>query len=87
MRDTSELSPSPTDLIDWMNDEGLLELDWDFPEDGNLYDAGLCQTALGDLVAAVENEYDIELTVGEFKSREITSPAVLARVIAEKSAG
>ena len=30
-------TPTPTELIDWLNDEGVMELDWDFPEDGDLF--------------------------------------------------
>ena len=38
---TKRTTPSPTELIDWLNAEGLLELDWDFPDDGDLFVVGL----------------------------------------------
>ena len=37
MDSSKHLSPSPTELIDWLNAEGLLDLEWDFPEDGDLF--------------------------------------------------
>ena len=41
MRVAKKKSMSPTELIDWLNDEGVIDLDWDFPEDGDLIEAGL----------------------------------------------
>ena len=48
-------SPTPTELIDWLNDEGVLELEWDFPVDGDLFTAGLDSMAVMQLVVAVED--------------------------------
>ena len=57
-------SPTPTEVIDWLNDEGVLELDWDFPEDGDLFEAGLDSMAVMQLVVAVEDRFGIELGPG-----------------------
>ncbi|HEX5790828.1 MAG TPA: acyl carrier protein [Luteolibacter sp.] len=84
MNRSESLSPSPTELIDWMNDEGLLELDWDFPENGDLYEAGLEESALADLLSAVEEEYGVEISVADFKRLKKPSPAALAKLIATK---
>ncbi len=79
-----DLSPDPTDLIDWINGEGLLELDWDFPKDGNLYGVGLDAATLVELTAAIESEYEIELTPSEFKKQKVQSPQQLALLISKK---
>ena len=55
MRATKNKAPNPTELIDWLNDEGLVELDWDFPEEGDLIAAGLDSMAVMQLVVAVED--------------------------------
>ena len=49
---SKNLSPTPTELIDWMNAEGILDLDWDFPDDGNLFEAGLDETVATQLAEA-----------------------------------
>ncbi len=84
MRGSKQTIPSPTDLIDWMNDEGLLDLEWDFPEDGDLYEAGLDPAALVDLVAALEEQYGIEVTPEEFKKQKVNTPAKMAKLVASK---
>ena len=84
MRVSKEMIPTPTDLIDWMNDEGLLDLEWDFPEDGDLYEAGLEPAVVVDLVAALEEKYGIEMTPEEFKKQKINTPAKMAKMIASK---
>jgi acyl carrier protein len=83
---SKNLSPDPTDLIDWINAEGLLDLDWDFPEDGDLYQAGLDSTGLVNLAAAVEDEYRIELQPEELIAAKINTPKKLAKLIAAKLA-
>lgn len=82
---SKHLSPNPTDLIDWMNAEGLLELDWDFPEDGDLFAAGLDSTAVLQLVVAVEDEYGVELTPADLSRENLATPASLAALISAKS--
>jgi acyl carrier protein len=86
MEVTNKNSPTPVELIDWLNDEGVIDLDWDFPEDGNLFEAGLDSLAIARLVAAVEDRFGIEL-VGEDLSREnLATPTTLAALIAARTA-
>jgi acyl carrier protein len=86
MEVTNKNSPTPVELIDWLNDEGVIDLDWDFPEDGNLFEAGLDSLAIARLVAAVEDRFGIEL-VGEDLSREnLATPTTLAALIAVRTA-
>jgi len=83
---SKNLSLNPTDLIDWMNGEGLLELDWDFPEDGDLFEAGLDETVIAQLVIAVEDEYGVELAPEELTRENLATPTTLAKLISSKSA-
>jgi acyl carrier protein len=84
MDSSKQMSPNPTDLIDWLNGEGLLELDWDFPEDGDLFAAGLDSMAVMQLVVAVEDEYGVELQPDDLTRANLATPITLAKLIATK---
>ncbi len=84
MHSTKKVSPDPTELIDWLNGEGLLELDWDFPEDGDLFAAGLDSMAVMQIVVAVEDEYGVELTPDDLTRENLATPSTLAALIAGK---
>lgn len=75
-------SPTPTEVIDWLNDEGVLELDWDFPEDGDLFTAGLDSMAVMQLVVAVEDRFGIELGPEDLTKANLATPTTLAALIA-----
>ena len=77
-------SPTPVELIDWLNDEGVLELEWDFPEDGSLFEAGLDSMAVMQLVVAVEDRYGVELGPDELTKANLATPTTLAALIAAK---
>jgi acyl carrier protein len=85
MDSSKHKSINPTDLIDWLNGEGLLELDWDFPEDGDLFTAGLDSMAVMQLVVAVEDEYGVELTPDDLTRENLATPRTLATLIDSKS--
>jgi acyl carrier protein len=78
-------TPTPTELIDWLNDEGVMELDWDFPEDGDLFAAGLDSMAVMQLVVAVEDRFGIELGPEELTKANLATPTTLAALIASKT--
>jgi acyl carrier protein len=84
MDSSKQMSPNPTELIDWMNGEGLLELDWDFPEDGDLFAAGLDSMAVMQLVVAVEDEYGVELGPDDLTRENLATPTSLATLISRK---
>ncbi len=84
MRATKNKAPNPTELIDWLNDEGLVELDWDFPEEGDLIAAGLDSMAVMQLVVAVEDFFGVELTPDNLTRTNLESPRKLAALIASK---
>jgi acyl carrier protein len=77
---------TPTELIDWLNDEGVLELDWDFPEEGDLFAAGLDSMAVMQLVVAVEDRFQVELTPEDLTRANLATPTTLARLIGGKRA-
>ena len=85
MEVSKKTSPSPTELIDWLNDEGVLELDWDFPEDGDLFTAGLDSMAVMQLVVAVEDRYAVELGPEDLTRTNLATPITLAGLIAAKT--
>lgn len=85
MDSSKQMAPNPVELIDWMNGEGLLELDWDFPEDGDLFAAGLDSMAVMQLVVAVEDQYGVELGPDDLTRENLATPITLARLIAAKT--
>jgi len=84
METSEHLSPSPTDLIDWLNGEGLLDLDWDFPENGDLVAAGLTPAVVSHLVIAVEEEYGVVLVSADLTPKNLATPQSLAKLIASR---
>ncbi|MEX1115932.1 MAG: phosphopantetheine-binding protein [Akkermansiaceae bacterium] len=85
MEVSKQTSPTPTELIDWLNDEGVLELDWDFPEDGDLAAAGLDSMAVMQLVVAVEDRWAIELGPEDLTKANLATPITLAALIVARS--
>ncbi len=77
-------SPSPTELIDWLADEGVLDLEWDFPEDGDLFAAGLDSMAVMQLVVAVEDRFSVELTPEDLTRPNLATPTTMAALIGRK---
>jgi acyl carrier protein len=85
MEVSKQASPTPTELIDWLNDEGILELDWDFPEDGDLAGAGLDSMAVMQLVVAVEDRWGIELGPDDLTKANLATPTSLASLIVKRT--
>ncbi|MDP3851351.1 MAG: acyl carrier protein [Luteolibacter sp.] len=85
MRSSKNVLPNPTELIDWLNHEGLVELDWDFPEDGDLLAAGLDSMAVMQLVVALEEQFGLELGPDDLTQANLATPRTLAAMIAAKS--
>ncbi|MEO7099656.1 MAG: phosphopantetheine-binding protein [Luteolibacter sp.] len=85
MEVSKKTSPTPTELIDWLNDEGVLELDWDFPEDGSLAEAGLDSMAVMQLVVAVEDRWGVELGPEDLTKANLATPTTLAALIVART--
>ena len=84
MHVTKQKAPTPTELIDWLNDEEIVELDWDFPEDGDLMAAGLDSMAVMQLVVAVEDRFGVELGPEDLTKENLATPVSLRALIAGK---
>jgi len=82
---TKRTSPGPTELIDWLNAEGLLDLDWDFPEDGDLFAAGLeAVPVMRAVAAALEDYYGIVFDPADLTRVNLATPRSLAAMITAK---
>jgi acyl carrier protein len=86
MRVAKKKSLSPTELIDWLNDEGVIDLDWDFPEDGDLIEAGLDSAVVLKLVVAIHDQFEIELEPTDLTGKNLATPTSLAAFIADRIA-
>jgi len=85
MQQPKRLSPGPEDLIDWLNAEGVMDLDWDFPIDGDLFAAGLDSSAVVQLmVVALEDKYGIEFGPEDLTREQLATPLALADMIIRK---
>jgi acyl carrier protein len=85
MEASKHLSPTPTELIDWLSHEGIVELDWDFPEDGDLPASGLDSMAVMRLVVAIEDEYGVELDPDDLTRANLATPRALAELITART--
>ncbi len=83
MESSKRLSPSPTELIDWLAAENLLDLEWDFPENGDLAAAGLTPDVVAQMVIAIEEEYGVVLTKADLTPQNLASPLALAKLISK----
>jgi acyl carrier protein len=81
MRVAKKKSMSPTELIDWLNDEGVIDLDWDFPEDGDLIEAGLDSAVVLKLIVAIHDQFEIELEPADLTRDDLATPTSLAAFI------
>jgi acyl carrier protein len=81
MESSKRLSPSSTELIDWLAAENLLDLEWDFPEDGDLVAAGMDSTVVAQMVIAVEEEWGVVLTKADLTPQNLATPLSLAKLI------
>lgn len=63
-----------------------MELDWDFPEDGDLIAAGMDSMAVMQLVVAVEDRYGIELAPEDLTKENLATPVTLASLITLRTA-
>ena len=86
MRVAKKKSLTPTELIDWLNDEGVIDLDWDFPEDGDLIEAGLDSAVVLKLIIAIHDQFEIELEPANLTREHLATPTSLAAFIADRIA-
>ena len=64
-----------------------MDLDWDFPIDGDLFAAGLDSPAVVQLmVTAIEDKYGVELGPEDLTRERIATPQALSDMLARKLA-
>lgn len=71
-------------IVGWLREEGILELEDDFPEDGDLFLAGLDSMAVMQLVVAAEERFGAVLESRDLSKERLATPRALAGLIAEK---
>lgn len=72
------------EIIDFLDDEGILELDVHFPDDGDLFAAGLDSMAVMQLVVAVEEKYGAILEPADLTKENLSTPQKLTELIEAK---
>ena len=81
---SKHLSPTPTDLIDWMNAEGILDLDWDSPEDGG-YEKPDWTPRWRRICPPRLREHGVEVTPEELIEAKALTPTAWCALIASKA--
>ncbi len=76
---------SSAEVIDWLNEEGMVELPAGFPSDGDLFAAGLDSMAVMQLVVAAEEKFGVILGPEDITRENLSTPAAMAGLFAEKS--
>lgn len=77
-------NPTPAELCAWLDQEGIVELDADFPEAGDLFAAGLDSMAVMQLVVAAEEAFGVVLAPEDLTRLNLSTPSALAALIAKK---
>lgn len=75
---------SPEEVIDWLNEEGIVDLGDGFPVDGDLFSAGLDSMAVMQLVVAAEERSGVILGPGDMTRANLSTPRSLASLISSK---
>ncbi|WAC18678.1 acyl carrier protein [Luteolibacter sp. SL250] len=76
---------SPEEVIDWLNEEGMVELGDGFPADGDLFSAGLDSMAVMQMVVAAEEKFGVILGPGDMTRANLSTPRSLAALISSKT--
>jgi len=78
--------PTPETVTAWLRDEGIVELEETFPDDGDLFLAGLDSMAVMQLVVAAEERFGAVLGPADLAKDRLATPMALARLLEEKRA-
>ncbi len=78
------MSPTPSEISAWLAREGIVGTGPHFPEDGDLFAAGLDSMAVMQLVVAAEEAWRIVLTPEDLTRDHLESPRTLAALFASK---
>ena len=76
--------PTARELSAWLASEGIVETGADFPDDGDLFGAGLDSMAVMQLVVAAEDAYHVILGPEDLTREQLRTPQTLAKLFARK---
>lgn len=76
---------SPEEVIDWLNEEGMVDLDPGFPADGDLFSAGLDSMAIMQMVVVAEEKFGVVLGPEDMTRANLSTPEALAILISNKA--
>ena len=76
---------TPEVVIDWLNEEGMVELGDDFSADGDLFVAGLDSMAVMQLVVAAEEKFGVILGPEDLIRSNLSTPRAMAALLSAKS--
>jgi acyl carrier protein len=78
--------PAAGAVIAWLREEGIVELDVDFPDAGDLFAAGLDSMAVMQLVVAAEDRFGAVLGPADLAKERLATPMALAALLGERMA-
>lgn len=76
---------TPEAVIDWLNEEGMVELGAGFSADGDLFSAGLDSMAVMQLVVAAEEKFGVVLGPEDITRANLGTPRAMAALLDAKS--
>jgi acyl carrier protein len=76
---------TPEVVIDWLNEEGMVELGDDFSADGDLFAAGLDSMAVMQLVVAAEEKFGVILGAEDITRGNLATPRTMAELLSAKA--
>lgn len=75
---------TPEVVIEWLNEEGMVELGDDFSAKGDLFAAGLDSMAVMQLVVAAEEKFGVVLGPEDMTRANLSTPESMAALLAAK---
>lgn len=75
---------SPEVVIEWLNEEGMVELGDDFSAKDDLFAAGLDSMAVMQLVVAAEEKFGVVLGPEDMTRANLSTPESMAALLAAK---
>ena len=76
---------TPEVVIDWLNEEGMVELGEGFSADGDLFAAGLDSMAVMQLVVAAEEKFGVVLGPEDITRAKLSTPLAMAELFSTKA--
>lgn len=78
--------PTADEVIAMLRDEGLAEVDGNFPSDGDLFAAGMDSMAVMQLIVIAEERYGAVIGPEDAGRENLGTPAALAALIGRRRA-